>query len=198
MDTLIRDGFVRPFDHYQIPNYTPESITQLFTASAPPWGRTLIYFDRLQHCHACAQLLNDAGYRCEVISLRGPLREHQLIQFERGSLPILISCESLTAELQCPQLQSLFLCPSPSRRAENQMPPMLHASRVRPCKQIVERAGTSSSVLHATRPRKRYVWSGDSWSQRPVPCGRAQNGSANRTCALNMESLQACVGYRKC
>lgn len=167
IQSLIRAGYLSQYRHFTLPAYTPASVAERFLAEQRRWGRTLIFFFRLEECRRCCALLTAAGIRAEVVTASSN-RERQLARFEAGELDVLLSMAILTEGFDCPSLETVFCRPS-SRGPTIQMAGrVLRKHPDLPVKQIVQCVNTRYPITRTATAAEQYLWSEDGWRSLTV------------------------------
>jgi superfamily II DNA or RNA helicase len=108
---LVLDGFLSPFAHYTIPDWSPAAVAHTWLREPARWGRSLIFFRTLAECRACAAVLAAAGEACEIVTGSSD-RDTQIERFERGEVRVMIGAAVLTEGFDCPMLQTVFCRPA--------------------------------------------------------------------------------------
>lgn len=159
---LIQDGYLSRYHHYTLAEYTPENVASCFLRERAKWGKSLIFFHRLDQCRVCLAMLQGAGVRAEVVTAQTD-RERQLDDFEAGRLEVLINMSILTEGFDCPTLRTVFCRPS-GRSCTVQMAGRalrLHPSE--PIKQIVQCKQTPHPFVKTALAAEQYVWTDHGW-----------------------------------
>lgn len=159
---LIQDGYLSRYRHFTIPEYTPESVARFYCDEPDRWGKTLIFFHRMEECRACQQSLARAGRHAEVVTAKTN-RDQQLDDFITGRVQVLINMAILTEGFDCPSLQTVFCRPSGKSctiqmggRAFRKHPDF-------PLKQIVQCKKTPHPFIKTAMADEQYVWVDDAW-----------------------------------
>src|SRR5262249_56362050 len=108
---LIQDGYLSPYHHYTIPEYTPTQVADFYVRDRRRWGKSLLSFHTLEQCAVADRLLRDAGVRSEVVTGESD-RETQLADFRAGRVEVLLNCLMLSEGFDCPELKTVFCRPS--------------------------------------------------------------------------------------
>jgi len=159
---LIQGGYLSPYHHFTLPEYTPRSVAECYLADRRRWGKSLVFFHRREQCEEACELLSAGGARAEVVTAQTD-RERQLADFEAGRLDVLINMLILTEGFDCPSLQTVFCRPS-GRACTIQMGGRVfrkHADL--PFKQIVQCRRTPHPFIKTALPAEQYVWSDGQW-----------------------------------
>lgn len=159
---LIQDGFLSRYHHFTLPEYTPEAVAECFLRERERWGKTLMFFHRLEQCQACLALLKLAGVRAEVVTAQTD-RERQLDDFEAGRLEVLINMSILTEGFDCPSLRSVFCRPSGRSCTVQMAGRVLRLHGQEAIKQIVQCKRTPHPFVKTALADEQYVWTDSAW-----------------------------------
>lgn len=160
--SLIADGYLSPYRHFTIPDYSPEFVAKLLVHQGSRWGKSLVFFHRHEECKQLQHLLSLAGVASDVVTSSSS-RDQQLSDFRNGKLEVLINMAILTEGFDCPELQTVFCRPS-SRGCTIQMAGrVLRICDAIPCKQIVQCQRTRWPMHRTAMPAEQYLWSEDGW-----------------------------------
>lgn len=157
--SLIQDGYLSPYHHYTIPQYTPASVAETYARDAGRWGKSLIFFHKLSDCRACRDHLAALGVKGELVTASSD-RERRLADFAAGRVSVMINMLILSEGFDCPSLQTVFCRPS-GRLCTTQMAGRAlrkHASL--PFKQIVQCGQTRHPFPRTAAPAEQYLWAG--------------------------------------
>lgn len=108
---LVLEGYLSPFAHYTIPDWSPAAVAHTWLREPARWGRSLIFFRTLAECRGCAAVLAAAGEACEIVTGSSD-RDTQIERFERGKVRVMIGAAVLTEGFDCPTLQTVFCRPA--------------------------------------------------------------------------------------
>lgn len=108
---LVHDGYLSKYHHYTIPDWEPDTVVKYYGAEPERWGKSLVYFHRLDQCWRAWQLFNDRGISCDVVHGSSNC-EKQLELFGRGDTRVLINCMKLGEGFNAPDLRTVFCRPS--------------------------------------------------------------------------------------
>lgn len=159
---LIQDGFLSRYRHFTLPEYTPASVAECFLRERDRWGKSLMFFHRLDQCLDCLALLKVAGVRAEVVTAQTD-RERQLDDFEAGRLEVLINMAILTEGFDCPSLRTVFCRPSGRSCTIQMAGRVLRLYGSEPLKQIVQCKHTSHPFMKTALAHEQYVWTSEGW-----------------------------------
>ena len=159
---LIQDGFLSPFRHFTIPEYTPESVAKFISDEQERWGKTLVFFHKSPDCYRCCELLHQSGVRAEVVTATTD-RDRQLDDFEQGKLDVLINMNILTEGFDCPSLQTVFCRPSVKGCTIQMAGRVLRKCPAIAKKQIVQCSHTKHPFLKTALPAEQFAWLNNEW-----------------------------------
>lgn len=159
---LIREGWLAQFDHYTIPEWSPDKVAQHYLNSPDKWGKTIMFFHTLKDCFAAQEVLLNSGVSVDVVTGQSD-REKQILDFEEDRTRVLINCMVLTEGFDCPSIQTAFVRPSSkgvtiqmAGRAFRKFPGL-------PVKNIVQCRATPWPFVKSADPIFQYVWRDDYW-----------------------------------
>ncbi len=159
---LIQDGYLSPFRHFTIPEYTPESVAMFISGGLDRWGKTLVFFHKSPDCFRCCELLRQAGVRAEVVTASTD-RDRQLDDFEQGNLDVLINMNILTEGFDCPTLRTVFCRPSVKGCTIQMAGRVLRKCPAIAMKQIVQCTHTKHPFLKTALPAEQFAWLNNEW-----------------------------------
>lgn len=160
--TLIRDGYLSPFDHYTIPSYTPHVVVEHYLRDPKRWGRSICYFHTVEQCIEADTLLKAAGVRSAVVTAGGG-REELLKDFRTGRLDMLCNCMVLSEGFDCPELQTVFCRPSCRGVTIQMCGRVLRQHPEVPVKQIIQCQRTRWPFVRTAAAATQYVWQQEEW-----------------------------------
>jgi superfamily II DNA or RNA helicase len=159
---LIQEGFLSQYHHFTIADWSPERVTKHYLMEPNRWGKSLMYFHRLDQCAYAQQLLFEGGVPCEVVSGETDV-DRQLEWFRKGKLQVLINCMKLTEGFDSPDLQTVFCRPS-NKGTTMQM--CGRAFRKHPdlaIKNIVQAERTRWPFIRTATPQRKFVFEHGEW-----------------------------------
>ncbi len=159
---LIQDGYLSPFHHYTLPEYTPASVADAYAASPGRWGKTLVSFHTLAQCGVCRALLVARGVRAGVVSATGD-RLAALAAFRAGRLDVLLNCQLLGEGFDCPELQTVFCRPACKGVTIQVCGRVLRRHAGLPYKQVVQCRQTPWPFTRTAGAALAYVAVGGAW-----------------------------------
>lgn len=109
--TLIQDGYLSRYNHFTIPIWNVEEVTRLYTAEKERWGKSIIYFHRLEQCAQAASILRRNNTTVEVVTGSSDTEE-QIRAFRDGNIDVLVNCMKLVEGFDCPDLKTVWCRPS--------------------------------------------------------------------------------------
>ena len=164
---LIQDGFLSPYDHYTIPEFSPGSVAEFYLREPPRWGKTIVFFRTLADCFQLDALLKSQGVASDVVTGQSD-REAQIEQFRTGATPVLINCMVLTEGFDCPDLETVF-CRDSSKGPTMQM--CGRAFRKHPgieAKKIVQSRLSNWPFTKVAAARQQWLWQSGEWRSLTV------------------------------
>ncbi len=174
---LIQDGYLSPYHHYTIPQYTPEFVARLYAGDPARWGQSLVFFHRLDQCRACWRELVRLGVEAEVVTAASD-REWQIEQFVAGRLRVLINMLILSEGFDCSSLKTVFCRPSGKLCTVQMAGRVLRKHPDHPFKQIVQCQATRHPFPRTSGPAEQYLWQEQSW--RALSLNRQIEGMCQR------------------
>jgi superfamily II DNA or RNA helicase len=159
---LIQFGFLSRYRHFTIPTYTPESVARFFARESARWGKSLIFFHRLEQCLECQRQLWQQGIAAEVVTASTD-RERQIEDFEAGRIDVLLSMAILTEGFDCPSLQTVFCRPSSKGPTLQMCGRVFRRHPHCPIKQVVQCAATNHPMTGTADACEQYVWLEGAW-----------------------------------
>ena len=159
---LIQDGYLSRYHHYTISQYTPESVAECYGREPQRWGKSLIFFHRRTQCEACHELLQQRGFRSDVVTATTN-RQRQLADFAAGKIDVLLNMAILTEGFDCPSLQTVFCRPSGRACTIQMAGRAFRKYEAIPFKQVVQCRKTRHPFVKTALPEEQYVWSDEGW-----------------------------------
>jgi superfamily II DNA or RNA helicase len=159
---LIQDGYLSPYHHYTLPQYTPQSVAECYLREPARWGKSIFYFHTIEQCQRAQQLLTAGSIRSDVVTGSSD-RDGQLEAFRDGRLQVLINCIVLGEGFDCPELQTVFCRPSCKGVTVQMGGRVLRKHQAFPFKQIVQCAKTRWPFPKTALAALQYVWTDGEW-----------------------------------
>jgi superfamily II DNA or RNA helicase len=159
---LIQDGYLSPYHHYTLPEYSPSAVVDCYSRDPRRWGKSILFFHTLGQCHAAADLLRGRGHRCDVVTGSSD-RDAQIDAFRAGAYDVLINCVVLTEGFDCPELQTVFCRPSCKGVTVQMCGRVLRKHSGPPFKQVVQCQKTRWPFVRTAGAALQYVWVHDEW-----------------------------------
>lgn len=185
IQSLIQDGYLSPYHHYTMPQYTPDRVAEFYLNDRRRWGKSILYFHTLQQCHAADNLLRAGGVRSEIVSGDSD-REAQLEAFREGGLDVLVNCMMLAEGFDSPQLQTVFCRPSCKGVTIQMAGRVLRKHPDLPYKQIVQCLKTRWPFPRTAAAALQYVWNDGQWRSLQA------NPFINQVNARALQALAKC------
>lgn len=168
---LIQDGFLAPFHHYTIPEWSPRVVADFYLASPERWGKSIFYFANLDQCREFQVHMGAAGVSSEFVSGSSD-RDSQIARLaapvEAGGVDVLVNCMVLTEGFDFPALQTAFV------RDSGKGPTMQMAGRAfrnhpdLPFKQVVQSKNSRWPFIRTALPAQSFVWTDGEWRSLEV------------------------------
>jgi superfamily II DNA or RNA helicase len=159
---LIRLGFLSQFDHYCIPNWKPETVTDHYLMDVNGYGQSVMFFHKYEDCLIALERLSKAGIRCDVVTADTD-RDAQLERFEGGDLDVLINMMVLTEGFDYPNLKSVFVRDSVKLPTIQMGGRVLRTSSVHARKRIIQSTNTKFPFQKIATPVEAYHWDRNQW-----------------------------------
>jgi superfamily II DNA or RNA helicase len=159
---LIQDGWLCPYHHWSIEKWTPQSVAGTYLAEPQRWGKSVAFFLTLDECREFANILQNAGHRCEVITA-DTNREAQLDAFDAGQFRIVANVAILNEGFDCPDLRTVFV------RDASRLPTVQMAGRGfrthegKPHCNIVQSTETRWPFTRTAQPQRSYCIRDGRW-----------------------------------
>jgi superfamily II DNA or RNA helicase len=164
---LIQDGYLSPYHHYTIHDYTPEEVAECYAREPQRWGKSLIFFHRLAKCRECHALLERRGHRGEVVTATSN-RARQIDDFANGRVQLLFSMAILAEGFDCPSLKTVFCRPSGKSCTVQMGGRVFRTHADLPFKQIVQCRNTRHPFPKTAAAAEQYVWSETGWKSLKI------------------------------
>ncbi len=181
IEQLIQAGYLSPYRHFTIPQYTPLAVARHFARQPKRWGRSLLFFHRYQQCLTCQRALAQAGIQAEVVTATSH-RERQIEVFLAGQIQVLISMAVLAEGFDCPSLRTVFCRPSGKGCTIQMCGRVFRTFSGLRSKQIVQCRHTRYPILRTAKPREQYVWIDGQWMSLTMNQQMEAVASATRRC----------------
>jgi len=159
---LIQDGYLSRYHHYTMPEYTPAGVAECYLREQPRWGKSLIFFHRLEQCRDCQSLLAAAGVEADVVTAQSN-REQQLGRFLAGETNVLINMSILTEGFDCPALKTVFCRPSGKSCTIQMAGRVFRKHADHPIKQVVQCKKTPHPMIKTAMADEQYSWMDSTW-----------------------------------
>ncbi len=159
---LIADGYLSPYRHFTIAEYTPEIVAGMLMDEPDKWGQSLVFFHTREQCARCESMLRERNIPCDVVTA-STNREAQLAAFERGVTRVLINMAILTEGFDCPALKTVFCRPSGKGCTIQMAGRVLRKCAGIPMKQIVQCRRTPHPMLKTAMAAEQFLWTPDGW-----------------------------------
>lgn len=162
LSSLIMDGYLSQYIHYTIPDWTVNNVINHYINDKDLFGRSIIYFHRIEQCQEAVTMLQNNGIAAEVVTATSD-REDQIYRLESDKLKVLVNCMILSEGVDIPNLQTVFARPScksvtmqMAGRAFRKFPGIKY-------KNIVQCKHTKWPFVRSVAPAESYNWDGQRW-----------------------------------
>ena len=160
--TLIQEGYLARYRHFTIPDFDPYTVANTYLTEPNRWGKSLIFFHRLEQCLECQNMFKDAGIRSQIVTANSN-RERQLERFATGELDVLINRNVLTEGFDCPDLQTVFCRPASRARTIQMVGRVLRKFPGLSHKQVVQSKDARHPFVKTAIADEQLTWSRDFW-----------------------------------
>lgn len=182
--TLIHEGYLSPYHHYTMANWSPETVASLYAGDRERWGKSLMFFSDLAQCREAKRLLDGHGVRSDVVTASSD-RDSQLAAFRTGDLDVLVNCQILTEGANFPDLRTVFCRPACRGLTVQMAGRVLRKYPGLPVKQVVQCLETPWPFTRTARPACQFAWR-DGWrSLTPNSQINLVNGRVLRALAVS-------------
>ena len=106
--SLILDGYLSPFQLYNIEKMDPGNAAFHYLRDPKKWGKTIVFMPTLEDCSEFQRLLKDAGTDCPIVR-GGQNNDAILTDFRNGRYQVIVNCHLLTEGFDLPELKTVFL-----------------------------------------------------------------------------------------
>jgi hypothetical protein len=184
--TLIMEGYLSPFHHYTIPQWGVQEVAQRYLCEPERWGKSIMYFHRLNHCAEVRDILLKGGVSCAVVSGSSDT-DAQIADFYEGKTQVLINCMKLTEGFDCPDLKTVFCRPSCKSITVQMAGRVLRKHKDHPVKQIVQCEKTPYVFTKTALATLQHILINDSWRTLQV---NPHIDAVNRRCILALARIE--------
>jgi len=184
--TLIDEGWLSDFDHWNIPDWTPNGVVARYLSDPSFWGKSIMYFRKYEECLKVVSDLKNAGVKVDLITGQTN-REEQLNAFENDDLNVLVNMFVLTEGFDFPRLKTVWV------RDSGRLPTIQMCGRVLrphediPVVNIVQSMNTKWPFTRTANIAKRQmVWRDDYWER--IDCNEVIDQTVRNTIDRLMKS----------
>ncbi len=159
---LIKEGYLSKYHHFTISDWDIKTVTDTYLDSPERWGKSVIFFHRIEQCKQAESILKAGGIKCTTVTGQTNVEE-QLNDFRAGKYDVVINCMMLTEGFDFPSLKTVFVRPS-CKSATIQMGGRVF--RKYPgyqCKQIVQNKLTPWPFLRTALAENMFIWEDGKW-----------------------------------
>ena len=181
---LIDGGWLAPFHQYTFDEqWTPQVVADLYLRDRERWGKTVMYFLTLDECYQCAQVLQLAGVRCEVVHGSSD-QEAQIEAFEKGEVPVLLNVVVLTEGFDSPTLKTVFVRPGSKGPTIQMAGRSLRKHPAKPFAQIVQNNHAHWPFTKVASAEAKFVLENGDWRTRASADGLVRAAHTNTLLAI--------------
>lgn len=179
---LISQGYLAPYHHYTVPEFTVDSVVETYLREPQRWGKSIFYWLTEIEAAACVAGLRAGGITAELVTANTD-RDQQIADFKAGKTTCLVNMQVLTEGFDCDILNSVFV------RDSQRGPTIQMAGRVFrkhadiPHKNVIQSKHSHWPMVKTASPIKAHVWMDGGWRE----LGNSQISetvAANSTMAL--------------
>ena len=163
---LIGMGVLSPYDSYKLPVWDLDLVCHVFCKEPERWGKSLLFFSRVEECRRFQHRLEEQGLRCEVVT-GSSNKDRQLALFAAGDVQAVANVSVLSEGFDLPELRSVFL------RDASRLPTIQMAGRGlrkapgKECCALVQSSETRYPVEQIADPRQSFRYMKNKW----LSCG---------------------------
>lgn len=176
--TLIADGYLSPYYHYTIPNWDVNTVVDFYIRDVDRWGKSIIYFNRLEQCFEAQQKLLSNGIISEVVYGSSDA-DKQIDDFRNNKITVLINCMKLTEGFDAPDLKTVFCRPSSKPVTIQMCGRVLRKHKDHLYKQIVQCDKTPYPFQRLALAKVQYIYNNGEW--RSLEINKNIEAIGNRT-----------------
>jgi len=155
--SLILDGYLSPFQLYNIERMDPENAAFHYLRDPEKWGKTIVFMPTLEDCAEFRRLLKNAGTDCPVVK-GGQDNDGILADFRNGRYQVIVNCHLLTEGFDLPELKTVFLKDSTRLPTIQMAGRVLRRSPEKAFANIVQSKETKYMVKRIAEPQTVWLW----------------------------------------
>jgi hypothetical protein len=108
---LIEQGYLSPFHHYVMDEFTPASVGTMYLKDPDKWGKSVVYLRTQSECEQLEAMLTKGGVASAVLlgSHAQSEKDRMFDEFESGKLKVLINIYLLTEGFDAPDLKTAWV-----------------------------------------------------------------------------------------
>lgn len=157
---LIQEGWLSAYDHYTLNEYSVDSVTKAYLRDRARWGKTMMFFHRIDECERAAAILAERGVKCEVVT-GSSNRFEQIDAFEAGKVDVLINVYVLTEGFDCPDMKTVFVRDSSKGPTIQMTGRVLRKHPDIPIVNVVQSTNTRWPFVKIARSHRQYIQAAD-------------------------------------
>ena len=154
---LIADGYLSRYDHFSIPDYSPDAAAATYLRNPARWGKSIAFFRTRAECERFRGFVEGGGVSCEAVTGNSD-RDAQLARFQTGETRVLVNCMVLTEGFDSPDLRTVFCRDSAKGPTVQMCGRAFRTHPDLPVKQIVQGRATKWPFVKIAAARRQYLW----------------------------------------
>ena len=155
--SLIMDGYLSPFQLYNIEKMDTANAAFHYLRDPEKWGKTIVFMPTLKECSEFQKLVQKAGITCPVIQ-GGQNNDGVLEGFRSGQYQIIVNCHLLTEGFDLPELKTVFLKDATRLPTIQMAGRVLRKSPLKTCANIVQSKESKYPVQRIAEPQTVWLW----------------------------------------
>jgi len=176
---LIDQRWLSSFHQYVFDEeWTPANVAKVYLMEPARWGKSVMYFLTLAECYRCAQILQTAGVRCEVVHGASD-QAAQIEAFVRGESDVLLNVIVLTEGFDCADLKTVFVRPGSRGPTMQMVGRALRKHPSKPHAQVVQNNRTSWPFTKIASAEAKFLLERDRWVCRATVTEKITHAQTN-------------------
>ena len=155
--SLILDGYLSPFQLYNIEKMDTDNAAFHYLRDPQQWGKTIVFMPTLKECAEFQNLLRKAGIDCPVVQ-GGQNNDGILEGFRKDQYQIIVNCHLLTEGFDLPELKTVFLKDATRLPTIQMAGRVLRKSPLKTLANIVQSKESKYPVQRIAEPQTIWLW----------------------------------------